>query len=66
MILNDEQINRYKQDGALVIRDAFKPKNVFWMTHANSNNLHFRIPPCVLYLKPIQSNKHLKKTLLLI
>ncbi len=25
MILNDEQINRYKKDGALVIRDAFKP-----------------------------------------
>ena len=25
MILNDEQINRYKQDGALVIREVFKP-----------------------------------------
>ena len=25
MILNDEQINRYKQDGALVIKDIFKP-----------------------------------------
>ena len=25
MILNVEQINRYKQDGALVIRDIFKP-----------------------------------------
>ena len=25
MILNDEQINRYKQEGALVIREVFKP-----------------------------------------